>query len=74
MKKVFAAIWTYLKDWRNLLSHALVGFAILAVGLFLPIQPVYRILILLLIVGFNLVRMKLAEKKDDEPILEIAND
>lgn len=74
MKKVFEAIWTYLKDWRNLLSHALVGFAILAVGLFLPVQPVYRVVILLLIVGFNLVRMKLTEKKDEAPVLEIAND
>jgi len=74
MKKVFGAIWIYLKDWRNLLSHALVGFAILAVGLFLPVQPVYRVVILLLIVGFNLVRMKLTEKKDEAPVLEIAND
>lgn len=74
MKKVLEAIWTYLKDWRNLLSHALVGFAILAVGLFLPVQPVYRVVILLLIVGFNLVRMKLTEKKEDTPVLEIAND
>lgn len=74
MKKVFEASWTYLKDWRNLLSHALVGFAILAVGLFLPVQPVYRVVILLLIVGFNLVRMKLTEKKEDAPVLEIAND
>jgi len=74
MKKVFEAIWTYLKDWRNLLSHALVGFAILAVGLFLPVQPVYRILILVLIVGFNLVRMKLAEKKKEASLLEAVNE
>lgn len=74
MKRVFEAIWTYLKDWRNLLSHALVGFAILAVGLFLPVQPMYRVLILILIIGFNLVRMKLTEKKEEEPALEAAND
>ncbi len=74
MKRVFEAIWAYLKDWRNLLSHALVGFAILAVGLFLPVQPMYRVLILLLIVGFNLIRMKLTEKKEEELVLEAAND
>ena len=73
MKRVLEAIWTYLKDWRNLLSHALVGFAILGVGLFLPVQPMYRVLILILIVGFNLIRMKLTEKKE-EPVLDAAND
>lgn len=66
MKKVFEAIWVYLKDWRNWLSHGLVGLGILAVGLFLPVEPIYRVFILLLIIGFNILRMKLSEKKANE--------
>ena len=66
MKKVFEAIWVYLKDWRNWLSHGLVGIGILAVGLLLPVTPIYRIIILILIIGFNITRMKLSEKKANE--------
>ncbi len=57
MKKVFSAIWAYLKDWKNLLTHGLIGVAILVVAFVIPVSPVYRILILLVVVGFNLIRM-----------------
>jgi len=63
MKKVFEAVWNYLKDWKNLLSHTIVGVLILVVGLSLPILPVYRIGILLLIVALNIFRMRLSERK-----------
>ncbi len=66
MKKIFEAIWVYLKDWRNWLSHGLVGVGILVVGLLLPVKPIYRIILLFLIIGFNIVRMKLSEKKVEE--------
>ncbi len=62
MKKVLESIWAYLKDWRNWLSHGLVGVVILAVGLLLPVKPIYRIIILFLIIGFNIIRMKVSEK------------
>ncbi len=75
MKKVFEPIWAYLKDWRNWLSHGLVGVGILAVGLLLPVKPIYRIIILFLIIGFNITRMKLSEKKAEETqVLERIND
>ena len=70
MKKVLEALWNYLKDWKNLLSHAIVGVLILVVGLTLPIPPVYRIGILLLIVALNLFRMQLSKKKN--PVVEIS--
>jgi hypothetical protein len=63
MKKVFEAVLNYLKDWKNLLSHAVVGVLILVVGLSLPILPIYRIGILVLIVALNVFRMRLSEKK-----------
>ena len=72
MKKALNGIWNYLKDWRNLLSHALVGVGILAVGLLLPVKPVYRIILLILIIGFNIARMKFSEKKEKEVLAEIS--
>ncbi len=75
MKKVLKSIWAYLKDWRNWLSHGLVGVGILAVGLLLPVKPIYRIILLFLIIGFNITRMKLSEKKEEETqVLEENND
>ena len=55
--EILKGIWTYLKDWKNLLSHALIGVAILAVAFFIPVKPVYRIAILIAVVAFNLIRM-----------------
>jgi diacylglycerol kinase len=55
--KIINGIWNYLKDWKNLLVHALIGMAILAAAVFIPVTPVYRILILLAVIGFNLIRM-----------------
>ncbi len=74
MKKVLESILAYLKDWRNWLSHGLVGVGILAVGLLLPVKPIYRIIILILIIAFNITRMKLSKKKENEaqPIEELA--
>jgi len=63
MKKVVEAVLNYLKDWKNLLSHAIVGVLILVVGLSLPILPIYRIGILVLIVALNIFRMRLSKKK-----------
>ena len=63
MKKIFVAVLNYLKDWKNLLSHTIVGVLLIVVGLALPIQPVYRIAILLLLVGLNILRKRLTEKK-----------
>ena len=61
-------IWTYLKDWKNLLAHTLVGLLILAIGLALPIKPIYRIILLVVVIVLNTARMKLSEKKKEEEI------
>jgi len=45
------------------LAHALVGLLILAIGLALPIMPIYRIILLLVVIVLNTVRMKLSEEK-----------
>lgn len=61
--KIFNYLWMYLKDWRNLLTHTLIGVLILAVAFFMPVKPIYRIVLLLVIVAFNVTRMNLAKKK-----------
>lgn len=63
LKKIFESIWKYLKDWKNLLAHTVVGLLILAVGLMLPVAPIYRIIILVIVIALNITRMKLSEKK-----------
>jgi len=63
--KTLNAVWTYLKDWKNLLAHTLVGLLILAIGLALPIKPIYRIILLVVVIVLNTVRMKFSEKKEE---------
>lgn len=66
--KTLNVIWTYLKDWKNLLAHAVVGVLILAIGLALPIKPIYRIILLVIVIVLNTARMKLSEKKSKEEV------
>jgi len=62
------AVWTYLKDWKNLLAHAVVGMLILSIGLALPIKPIYRIILLVIVIVLNTARMKLSEKRSKEKV------
>jgi hypothetical protein len=63
MRKLLNYIWLYLKDWRNLLAHSLIGVLILSVAFFIPVEPIYRISLLILIVGFNILRMRYSKRK-----------
>ena len=69
--KILKAVWNYLKDWKNLLTHGLIGVAIVVVALVIPVAPIYRVGILVLVVGFNLIRMNHAKRflhqKNDQP-------
>jgi hypothetical protein len=67
--KALNPIWNYLKDWKNLLAHALIGAGILLVAFFIPVIPLYRVLLLVAVVAFNLIRVNHAKrflKKDEE--------
>lgn len=64
MKKILKAIWNYLKDWKNLLAHSLVGVLILVVAIYLPVTLGYRIAVLVLIVALNILRMRWAKKRN----------
>ena len=66
MKKVLPTLVNYVKDWKNLLSHAIVGLALLAVAFFLPVAWYYRISIFVAIVVLNALRMR-HERKSLRP-------
>jgi hypothetical protein len=53
----------YLSDWKNLLSHALVGIALVAVPLILPLPPAGRIGVFAAIVCLNLLRTRWDKKR-----------
>lgn len=62
--KLLHWILMYLKDWKNLLAHSIVGVLILVVALFLPVEPIFRIIILVIVIVVNTVRM--ARKKKEK--------
>lgn len=67
MKKTLKFIWAYLKDWKNWLTHSIVGVLILLVAFYLPVEPIYRIVILALVVLFNILRMRVQKGKEKSP-------
>ena len=72
--KALHALWNYLKDWKNLLTHSLIGVGILLVAFYLPVKPIYRILFFVAVVIFNVVRMKLEKKKSHQAeVVEVSS-
>jgi diacylglycerol kinase len=69
LNKTLQAIWTSLKDWKNLLAHTIVGLLILAIGLALPIRPIYRIILLVVVTVLNTTRMKFSKRIAQEKVL-----
>lgn len=58
LRRVFRGIREYLTDWKNLLTHTVVGVLILAVAVYAPVNPYVRMGFVGCVVGFNVVRMK----------------
>lgn len=63
MNKFFASIWAYLKDWKNLLVHSLVGIGLLLLAIYLPVHVYLKITIFILVIIFNVFRMRRDRKK-----------
>lgn len=59
MKIFFLNIWKYLKDWKNLLGHTLVGVGIILVSAFLPLPWWGRLIVLVALIVFNIYRERL---------------
>jgi hypothetical protein len=62
MMKFLNGLWEYLKDWKNLLAHTIIGVGILLVAFAVPVKPLYRVILLAAVVGFNLIRMNHAKR------------
>ncbi len=60
---VIRGLVAYLSDWKNLLSHALVGVALVVLPLALPLPPAGRIGAFLAIILLNTLRMRLAKRR-----------
>ncbi|KYC45492.1 MAG: hypothetical protein APG12_01036 [Candidatus Methanofastidiosum methylothiophilum] len=58
MKGILNKIKIYLTDWKNLLTHSIVGIGILLGGIFLPIHPHARMTVVGSVVFINVLRMK----------------
>lgn len=70
LRFIFKKIWEYLKDWKNLLGHTLVGIAIILVSAMLPIAWWARVLVLIGLIVFNIYRERLFKalfKKKTKP-------
>ena len=60
--KIFDALKTYLTDWKNLLTHGIVGVILLYCLLFAPIAWYWRIILFIIVIVFNILRMKYTKK------------
>jgi hypothetical protein len=58
MNRVIKGLRTYLTDWKNLLTHSIVGVAILLIAIFAPVSPYIRIAFVGVVVAFNVIRMR----------------
>lgn len=58
MNRVFKGFHSYITDWKNFLTHSLVGVAILLIALFAPVSPYLRIAFVVAVIVFNVIRMK----------------
>ncbi|NYB50984.1 MAG: hypothetical protein HVN35_00215 [Methanobacteriaceae archaeon] len=60
MNRIIKGIKAYLTDWKNLLTHTIVGVIILAIALFAPVSPYIRLAFVGAVVAFNVIRMRYA--------------
>jgi hypothetical protein len=58
LKKIAKSLKCYLTDWRNLLTHSIVGIVLAVLAVWAPIPLHGKISMISIIVLFNLVRMK----------------
>ncbi len=58
MNRLIDGLKIYLTNWKNLLTHTIVGIIILTVALYAPVSPFIRLGFLIAVILFNLVRMK----------------
>lgn len=75
---IFGKIWHglkgYLTDWRNLLGHALIGVLFLVVAIWVPVQLWIKLIVIVCLITFNVIRMRLKAKKAAKQAAEVTVD
>jgi Flp pilus assembly protein TadB len=61
--KAGSGIKAYLCNWRNLLTHGLLGVALLVAAIWAPINPWLKMVIIACLVCFNVWRMRSRKAK-----------
>lgn len=61
--KIMHGLKGYLTDWRNLLGHALIGVLFLVVAIWVPVQLWIKLIVIVCLVTFNVIRMRLKARK-----------
>ena len=63
LEKSAAGFKRYLTDWKNLAMHASIGIALVVLAIWAPVPLHAKITIFLLVVVFNVFRMRINSKK-----------
>lgn len=61
--KIIDVLKEYLTDWKNLLTHGIVGVILLYCLFFVPIDWYWRLIILIIVIAFNVARMKYSKNR-----------
>lgn len=64
--RIINALKRYLTDWKNLLTHGIVGVILLYCLLFAPVAWYWRVILLIIVIAFNIARMKYSKNKRGE--------
>ena len=71
--KILRAIGKYLSDWKNWLTHGLVGVGMLVLIIWVPVQWWIKLIAVAVVVGFNVLRMSFAKKNNKNNIIGETN-
>lgn len=63
MGSVFRGAKAYLSDWRNWVTHGLVGLGFLALAIWAPVDWRIKLVVIAIVVTFNVIRMRRAAAK-----------
>lgn len=63
MNRILNGLKKYFMDWRNWLTHSLVGILLLLIAIFAPVNVYIKIAFIACVIGFNVIRMKYFSNK-----------
>ena len=63
MGSVIRGAKAYLSDWRNWVTHGLVGLGFMALAIWAPVDWRIKLVVIAIVVTFNVIRMRRAAAK-----------